>query len=159
MSESDPDILRQIERDERWLANHATPEPSQAAVTGVKSVVRRELLAERARPQRNWSPAAGVWAIAAMIALAVYVVWNASRTIAPAPSAIQPIIAQLPAATEISAPQEQTVLVTFDSKQKELEDWSKNANWDLSGSSLSEALNEIWSEPAKNNSEKGQRSS
>src|ERR1044071_1868122 len=111
MPDSEHDILREIERDERWLASHATPQPSPSSVAGAKAAVRRGLLASRAKPQRNWSPATGIWAIAAMIALAVYVAWNAGRTITPAPSPTHPIVAQLPTATEISTPQEQTVMV------------------------------------------------
>lgn len=162
MAEFDRDIMNQIEREERWLATLPTPEPSAAAVSRTKAAVRREVLSGKAVAWRSWSPMIGVFSAAALIVLAVYVAWSASRTASPSVSGALTMIAQSPVASDlpqIITTQEQTVLATFDTRQKDLEDWSKDTNWDLAGNSLSAAINEIWAEPTKANSENGKRSS
>jgi anti-sigma-K factor RskA len=160
MEELRPDILSDIERGERWLATQSTPAPTPEIISAAKSAARRELLISRQPARRLISPVIGVWAAAAMILLAVYVAWNASRTLGPVNSPSEPpLIAQLPAEIPQATESQANVLVAFDTRQKELEDWSKDANWDLAGSSLSAALNEIWAEPANSNTEKGKRSS
>jgi len=154
MSEFEPNILNEIEREERRVASFSTPGPTREAVERAKAAMRQELRSRSFAARRRWPAAVGTLAAAAMIVLAVYVGW-ASKS-----GGETGAIAQTPQdVSQLSATPEQTVMVTFDKQQKELEEWSEGSNWDYSGSNLSAALDEVWSEPARGHSEKGKRSS
>lgn len=152
MNESDRNILEDVERDERWLATMSTPGPSKEALERTKAAMRQAGLS-RTFGARRWRPVLGVLAAAAMIVLAVYVGWAGRRGTPEA------IVQTTPDVSQLSATPEQTVMVTLDNRQKELEEWSEDSNWDYSGNNLSAALDEVWSEPARGSSEKGKRSS
>lgn len=169
MADFDRDILNEIERDERWLAGHSTPAPTLESITRVKAIVREELRRKQMPgATRRWSSWTGAVAAAAMIALAVWVGWNAQRS-APHAPVQPPMIVQNSAPAPISPvesfreiepdSQDQTVVVAFDDRQKELEDWSQDSNWDLTGSSLSEAMNDIYGDVSASATDKHKKPS
>lgn len=169
MADFNRDILNEIERDERWLAGHSTPAPSLESISRVKVAVREEVRRTQSPGStRRWSSWTGAVAAAAMIALAVWVGWNAQRSVTNT-TVQQPLIvrnsapesiAHLESSREIEPDsQDQTVVVAFDDRQTELEDWSKDANWDLTGSSLSEAMNDIYGDVSANATDKHKKPS
>src|SRR5262245_56358065 len=81
MSESDRNMLEQIERGERWLAGISTPGPSADVIARVKGAVGRELARGQKPAAHQWRWPAGLGAIAtaAAITLAVWVGWQSSK--------------------------------------------------------------------------------
>lgn len=159
MSEIDPNILSQIERDERWLAGMKTPAPSDECIAHIKRAVHEELRRGSATTHRRWWAGYGVFAAAAAIALAVWIGWPAAQStpsITQAPAIVKrsaPAIAPVVAETEpaIATDDSLALVNEIDDTLSTLEDWSQDSAWDLSGKSLAEALDDVFSEPAKDN--------
>jgi hypothetical protein len=159
MSDSDRNNLNEMERGERWLAAIPTPPPSADSIDRVKRAVRDELRRQSPVVHRRWSAPYGALAAAAAIALAVWVGWVATRKTPNAPLQIanagnsgsqsRPIHVD----DESVAPSDESVAMANDIEEKltSLEDWSGDETWDLTGHSLSEAMDEIFSDPVKEN--------
>ena len=131
----------EIADHEKWLAIYSTPAPSDSAVARAKSAAREAMLASRVRsPRTAWRVWQGVAASAAIIALAVFVGYRAVQTTPSAPMAVaeRDPIPSLPEASR-----EGTTRVTdFDDDLTDLETWSAQANWGMSGASLFELMDE-----------------
>ncbi|MEK6644923.1 MAG: hypothetical protein AABZ08_13555 [Planctomycetota bacterium] len=163
MSEGNRENLNEIERDERWLAGVKTLAPTAESVARAKRAIRAELSATIRPTGIRWRSSSGLIAAAACIAFAVYVGWNAIQT---TPSNVTtPQIAQNTApkmndqptqpkniednvaVTESDSDSSVAMTTQIDENLSTLEEWSKESTWDLTGSSLSAALDEIYSEP------------
>lgn len=141
MTEQDRKMHEEIADHEKWLAVYSTPAPSASAVARAKSAAREAMLSSRARrPRGAWRVWQGVAASAAIIALAVFVGYRAVQTTPSAPMAVaeRDPIPSLPEASR-----EGTTRVTdFDDDLTDLETWSAQANWGMSGASLFELMDE-----------------
>lgn len=141
MNEQERQMHEEIADHEKWLAVYSTPAPSASAVARAKSAAREAMLASRVRrPRTAWRVWQGVAASAAIIALAVFVGYRAVQTTPSAPLAVaeRDPIPSLPEASR-----EGTTRVTdFDDDLTDLETWSAQANWGMSGASLFELMDE-----------------
>jgi hypothetical protein len=131
----------EIADHEKWLAVYSTPAPSASAVARAKSAAREAMLSSRVRrPKTAWRVWQGVAASAAIIALAVFVGYRAVQT---APSAPMAVAERDPIPSLPEASREGTTRVTdFDDDLTDLETWSAQANWGMSGASLFELMDE-----------------
>jgi hypothetical protein len=156
MADLDPRMLSEVERGERWLSAFPTPAPSEDSIRRAKRAVRDELL-RKSVAARRWSASYGALAAAATLALAVWAGWYATRNVTNAPlqvvqsdgSGIPRRLAQVD--DEVIAPSDDSLAMANDIEETliSLENWSDDATWDLSGRSLSEAMDEIFSEPPR----------
>ena len=157
MSELNQQMANEIERGQRWLSGLATPSPSAESIDRVKRVVSEELRRKSSVSPRRWSAVLGALAAAAAIALAAWAGWNATRTRPGAPLQIvrsgdsdaAPLVTR--GDDDALAPSDDSMAMANDIEEKltSLENWSGDENWDLTGLSLSEAMDEIFSEPVK----------
>jgi len=163
MSELDQNRIDDIEQGERWLATLATPAPSADCQARVRQAVHAELRRRQScTTQQRWSPTTGIFAAAAAIALAVGVGWYAKQSMPPDSAAPQ-IAARSPSPSykdtgiaisvdtggvaEADGEPSLAMSSQLDDNLKTLEEWSKDSTWDLTGSSLSAALDEVYSMP------------
>lgn len=158
MSDDNRELMNEIESGERWLRGVGTPGPSAERIARVKQAVRAELASAPRHTKSIWATMGRV-ALAACLFAAVYVGWLATRG-TPVKDAVPPIVkAPMPVKVE-----QKTVTATleyaesnevysdssvamssqFDEGLSSLEEWSKDSTWDLSGNSLSTALDAVY---------------
>ncbi len=167
MSDENRELMSEIESGERWLRGVGTPGPSAERIAQVKHAVRSELTGTPRQTNSIWSTMGRV-AMAACLLAAVYVGWLATRG-TPKKDAIPPIVkAPTPVKIEpknVANPPEyaepgdaysdSSVAMSsqIDEGLSNLEEWSKDSTWDLSGNSLSAALDAVYGDaPVTNGS-------
>ncbi len=141
VTEQERKMHEEIAEHEKWLAVYSTPAPSASAVARAKSAAHEAMLASRARrPRSAWRVWQGVAAAAALIALCVLVGYRAAMTTPSAPAAIaeRDPIPSLPEASREGI----THVTALDDDLTDLETWSAQANWGVSGASLFELMDE-----------------
>lgn len=158
MSDDNRKIEREIESGERWLRGVGTPGPSAERIARVKQAVRAELASTPRQTISSWSTIGRV-AMAACLLAAVYVGWLATRGIPVKDSkpAITRVIGafEVEPKTEADTPEyaesnevysDSSVAMSsqIDEGLSNLEEWSKDSTWDLSGNSLSAALDAVY---------------
>ena len=144
VTEQERKMHEEIAEHEKWLAVYSTPKPSASAVARVKSAAHEAMLASHARrPRSAWRVWQGVAAAAALIALCVLVGYRAAMTTPSASSAPTAIAERDPIPSLPEASREGITHVTaLDDDLTDLETWSAQANWGVSGASLFELMDE-----------------
>ena len=144
MADQDCKQLDEIAENERWLAVYSTPAPSADSVERAKAAARDAARSEAGRQRRTWRIWHGVSGAAAAIALCVLVGGRARQVTKQGDT-------QLGQADPMPVLPEQsyesiTRISTFDEELSELEDWSAQASWSVSGASLFEIMDEALDE-------------
>ncbi len=139
MSEFDRQMQDEIAADERWLALFDTPPPSGETIDRLEQVMGDELELERGRSssgrRASWP---GVLAAAAAMALAVTIGWHSARRHTSGP--YSPGQNEFASSWLAEKQQDAVAMSDFDEQLSELEAWSVEETWDLSGASLYGAL-------------------
>lgn len=141
MSEFDRRMQEEVAAGERWLATFATAPPSSDGIERVRRAVRGELcrLGPMVSGQR-WAAWHGALAAAAGIMLAVTVGWLSTGTsVQPRGSLVAEEIAAWPKETE----DEVITLARLDEELSDLEAWSEGQAWDMDGTALYDAFDEV----------------
>lgn len=141
VTEQERKMHEEIAEHEKWLAVYSTPRPSASAVARAKLAAREAMQSSRARrPRSAWRVWQGVAAATAVIALCVFVGYQAAMTTPSAPPAIAELdpIPSLPEASREGI----TRVTALDDDLTDLETWSAQANWGVSGASLFELMDE-----------------
>lgn len=158
MSDENRELNREIESGERWLRGVGTPGPSAERIAQVKQAIRAELASTPRRTSSIWSTMSRV-AMAACLLVAVYVGWLATRG-TPMKDAVSPIVKaptpikiepktvvnppELVESNEVYSDSSVAMSSQIDEGLSNLEEWSKDSTWDLSGNSLSAALDAVY---------------
>lgn len=158
MSDDNRELMNEIESGERWLRGVGTPGPSAERIARVKQAVRSELASAPRHTKSIWATMGRV-AMAACLLGAVYVGWLATRGTPvkddkPAfvkinrPVKVEPkAVADTPEYTEsneVYSDSSVAMSSQIDEGLSNLEEWSKDSTWDLSGNSLSAALDAVY---------------
>lgn len=141
MTDQERRMHEEIAEHEKWLAVYSTPAPSPSAVERAKAVAREAMNSERGGSSlRAWKVWQGVTAAAAAIALCVFV---GTLTKSKSPTDISQFAERDPIPVLPILSREETESATvFDDDLSELEAWSAQANWGMSGASLYELMDE-----------------
>lgn len=141
MKNNDLKMLREIEDNERWLAEIETPTASPEAISSVRQAVRAELARSRNRQFAiRWRPWQGAIAAAAMLMLSVGVVRFAAMHTQP--SEVPDIQTALGDLSIIS----QTETSIEDDSLDQLSEMKIGESWALSGTSMYETFEEALSD-------------
>lgn len=135
MKDSKLDILREIEANERWLAEFDAPAVSEDALADLKRTVRAELARKQGRRfAMAWRPWQGAMAAAAMLLLSVGVVRYAALHTEPSvvPD-FQVALGELPLISETETSIEVESL-------EALSEMTIGESWALSGASMFETF-------------------
>ncbi|MBI5764199.1 MAG: hypothetical protein HZA51_11800 [Planctomycetes bacterium] len=158
MSDENRELNKEIESGEQWLRGVGTPGPSAERVARVKQAIRAELASAPRRATSIWSTMGRV-AMAACLLAAVYVGWLATRGTpvkdgvrpiakAPTPVKVEPKNVVNPSeyaeSNEVYSDSSVAMSSQIDEGLSNLEEWSKDSTWDLSGNSLSAALDAVY---------------
>lgn len=145
MADHDRKMLDEIAEDERWLAVYSTPAPSSVSVERAKAAAREAArLLISGQTGRTWRVWQGIAGVAAAIALCVFVGWRASQDTNQGETQLA-MLDPMPVLPEQSY-ESITRISTFDEELSDLEDWSVQASWGVSGASLFEIMDEAMDE-------------
>jgi hypothetical protein len=149
MMEDERIMYREIQEGECWLAGFATPSPSPESVARVKQELRAELARRAGTPIRSWAVWHGVLAAAAALAFAVTIGWHSSRHSASVSVALADAETESSWWTETH--REAVVLTDLEEDLAELEAWSTEESWNVSGAALYETIHNALEDAAGSN--------
>lgn len=146
MENSDLNILRDIEKNERWLAGFESPVATDQALAAVRQAVRDELARKRTRAFAiRWRPWQGAMAAAAMLVISVGIVRFAYEHAEVTP---MPDIADLALITDADTSIE-------DASLEKLSEMTIGESWALSGTSMYETFEDALSDDSEEPGEQG----
>jgi hypothetical protein len=149
MMEDERIMYKEIQEGEGQLAGLATPSPSPESVARLKEALRAELAQKAITSVRSWATWHGVLAAAATLAFAVTIGWHSSRHSASVSVALANAETESSWWTETH--REAVVLTDLEKDLADLEAWSTEESWNVSGAALYETIHSALEDASSNN--------